>query len=100
MKSWLRKDPSAFNWQEFFSYVVYTLEGGTEKAMDERKELVQNVVKAVVPCDILQSEPLKDKGPYDIVSVSLCLKGVCRTNEEFREDFSKLACLVKPGGAC
>ena len=97
VKCWLRKDPSAFNWQPFFSYVVGTLEGGTEKNIEERKELLRKIVK-VVPCDIFQEHPVEDKGPYDIVSSVLCLEYVCMTNEEFRESVSKLASLVKPGG--
>ena len=95
---WLNKDPSAFNWQLFFSYVVGTLEGGTEENIEERKELLRKTVKAVVPCDIFKADPVEDKGPYDIVSSVLCLEYVCMTNEKFRESVSKLASLVKPGG--
>lgn len=98
MNLWLKKDPSAFNWQPFFTYIVCTLEGGTEKDIEERKELVRNAVKAVVPCDIFQSQPVEDKGPYDIVSTALCLEYVCMTDEEHREAIAKLAQLVKPGG--
>ena len=97
VKHWLSKDPSAFNWQLFFSYVVGTLEGGTERNIEERKDLLRKIVK-VVPCDIFQADPVEDKGPYDIVSSVLCLEYVSKTNEEFRENVSKLASLVKPGG--
>ena len=97
VKCWLRKDPSAFNWQPFFSYVVSTLEGGTRNNIEERKEQLRNIVK-VVPCDIFQPEPVEDKGPYDIVSTVLCLEYVCMTNEEYKESVTKLARLVKPGG--
>ena len=99
VKCWLRNDPSAFNWQPFFSYIVGTLEGGMEKNIEKRKELLRNKVKAVVPCDIFQPEPVEDKGPYDIVSSFLCLEYVCPTTEEYREAIAKLAHLVKPGGA-
>ena len=95
---WLRNDPSTFNRQPLFSYVVCTLEGGMENEIEERMELVRNVVKAVVPCDIFQPEPVEDKGPYDIVSTSLCLEYMCLTNEEYRDCVTKLAHLVKPGG--
>ena len=98
MNRWLKKDPSAFNWQPFFAYIVCTLEGGTEKDVEERKELLRNAVKAVVPCDIFQSQPVEDKGPYDIVSTALCLEYVCMTTEEHREAVAKLGQLVKPGG--
>ena len=97
VKCWLRKDPSAFNWQPFFSYVVGTLEEGSGQNIKERMDLLRNIVK-VVPCDIFQPEPVEDMGPYDILSTVLCLEYVCMTNEEYRESVTKLAHLVKPGG--
>ena len=95
---WLKKDPSAFNWQPFFSHVVCTLEGGTETDVHKRKETLRNAIKAVVPCDIFQPQPVEDKGPYDIVTTCLCLEHVCSTPEDYREGAAKLASLVKPGG--
>ena len=95
---WLSKDPSAFNWQSFFSYVVGTLEGGTEENIEERKELLRKTVKAVVPFDIFQANPLEDKGPYDIVTSSLCLEYVGLTKEQYMESVAKMAHLLKPGG--
>ena len=98
MNCWLRKDPSSFDWQPFFSYVVRTLEGGTEKDVEERKELVRNLVKRAVPCDIFLPNPVEDKGPYDVVTTSVCLENVCMTNEEYQEAVAKLAGLLRPGG--
>ena len=95
---WLSKDPSAFNWQLFFSYVVGTLEGGTEENIEERKELLRKKVKAVVPFDIFQANPLEDKGPYDIVTSSLCLEYIGLTKEQYRKSVAKVAHLLKPGG--
>ena len=59
MRFWLSKDPSAFQWQSFIFYVVCTPEEGMEKVVDERKELLRNIIK-VVPCDIFQPEPVED----------------------------------------
>ena len=95
---WLSKDPSAFNWQLFFSYVVGTLEGGTEENIEERKELLRKTVKAVVPFDIFQADPSEDKGPYDIVTSALCLESICFTKEQYMESVAKMAHLLKPGG--
>ena len=72
-----------------------TLEGGTGKNIEERKELFRNIVK-VVHNYIFYLEPVEDRGPYDIVSTALCLEYVCMTNEENRESVTEEACLVKP----
>ena len=95
---WLRKGPLTFNWQPFFSYVVETLEGGTEENIEERKELLRNMVKTVVPFDIFQANPVEGTGPYDIVTSSLCLEYVGLTKEQYMESIAKVAHLVKPGG--
>ena len=98
INQWLRKDPLAFNWQHFFSYVVGTLEGGTEVNIEERKKLLRNIVKAVVPCDIIQEDPVEDKGPYDIVTSAICLEYIGITKKQYMEGVAKLASLLKPGG--
>ena len=98
MNLWLRKDPSAYNWHQFFSYIVCTLEGGTEKDVEERKELLRKTVTAVVPCDIFQADPVDDKGPYDILSTSLCLEYIGLTKEQYIDGVARLGRLVKPGG--
>ena len=42
VKLWLKKDPSAFNWEPFFNYVVCTLEGGTATDALKWKETLQS----------------------------------------------------------
>ena len=98
VNQWLQKEPSAFNWHHFFSYVVGTLEGGTEENIEERKELLRKTVKAVVPFDIFQADPLEDNGPYDIVTSALCLEYLGLTKKQYIECIAKVAQLVKPGG--
>ena len=98
VKLWLKKDPSAFNWEPFFNYVVCTLEGGSATDAMKRKETLRSAIKAVVHCDIFQPEPVADQGPYDIVTTCLCLEYVCQNTEEYREGLAKLARLLKPGG--
>ena len=95
---WLKRDPSAFNWEPFFTHVVCTLEGRTDTDVQERKEILRNTIKTAVPCDIFQPEPVADKGPYDIVTSCLCLEYVCQSTEDYREGVAKLARLLKPGG--
>ena len=95
---WLKKDPSAFDWEPFFTHVVCTLEGGTDFDILKRKETLRSAIKAVMHCDIFQPEPVADKGPYDIVTSCLCLEYVCQSTEDYREGIAKLARLLKPGG--
>ena len=96
---WLKKDPSAFDWRPYFSYVVRTLEGGTEKDIEEREETLRSILKSVIPCDIFKPQPLDDIGPYDIIFTSFCLESLCPSNDSYRESVAKLAHLLKPGGS-
>lgn len=95
---WLKRDPAAFDWRPFFSYVVDTLEGGTEKDIVDREEMLRSILKSVTPCDIFKPQPLEDPGPYDIIFSGLCLEYICPSYDSYRESVAKLARLLKPGG--
>ena len=95
---WLKKEPSAYDWRPFFSYVVSTLEGGTERDVKEREELLRSHVKSVIPCDVFKSPPLEDSGPYDIIFSGLCLEYVCPSKDSYKESVARLAHILKQGG--
>ena len=100
LRQWLQKHPDAFDWSPYFSHVVKDLEGKGEKEVEERKEEVRRLVKAVVHCDLTQDPPI-ERGydqQYDVVMSSLCIDAVARTREEYAQGMNKLSKLVKPGG--
>ena len=100
LRRWLDKEPDAYNWSSYFSYVVQELEGKGPEEVEKRQDLVRQRVKAVVHCDITQDPPI-EKGynkQYDVVMTSLCLSATSRTPEDFRNGIARLGKLVKPGG--
>ena len=100
LRQWLARDPNAFDWSSFFSYVVKELEGKTDSEVVERQELVRKLVKAVVHCDLTQDPPIEGGYDlqYDVVIVSLCIATASQTQEDFRQGVAKLGKLVKCGG--
>lgn len=101
LRQWLHGDSQAFDWLPYFRYVVQELEGKGEQETKERQDLVRNVVKDVVHCDINNDPPL-DGGynqMYDVVVCSLVLEGASNSRQEYRSNASHLAKLVKPGGS-
>ena len=100
LRQWLNKDPDAFDWSPYFSHVVQKLEGKAEEEVEKRQELVREVVKAVVPCNLMQDPPIEggyDK-EYDVVLCCLCVAAAARTSEDHFQGIAKLGKLVKPGG--
>ena len=100
LRQWLEKHPEAFDWSPHFSYAVRELEGGEEEYVEERQEMIRQVVKAVVHCDLTQDPPIESgyDRQYDVVNSCFCVCSASRTHQEYREGITKLAKLVKPGG--
>ena len=100
IKKWIQNDPSAFNWDSHFEYVVQKLEGKGKDVAEEREAEMRKTIKAVVHCNIFDDNPIEKgyEGPYDVVMSNLCLDGACKTIDEFKMGLRKLASLLKPGG--
>ena len=100
LHQWWARDPDAFDWSSFFSYVVKDLEKETDSEVIERQELVRKLIKAVVHCDLTQDPPIEGgyDQQYDVVIVSLCIATASQTQTDYRHGVAKLGKLVKPGG--
>ena len=97
---WLNNDPKAYDWTPFIKYVVVDLEGKSEEEVPVRAELMREVIKAVVPCDVHRDPPIPTQyvNQYDIVTDIFCLPAACTTKEEYQAALFRLYALVKPGG--
>ena len=61
VKKWMDRDPSICNfWFPYFKYVTQMLEGGSEKDIVEREEMLRDRIKAVVSRDILKEAFIED----------------------------------------
>ena len=101
LRKWLDGEPDAFDWSPYFSHVVVNLEGKEEEEARKIEGQVRKLVRATVHCDINQDPPI-ERGfddLYDVVMVSLVLEGTARSQEGYCSSLSRLARLVKPGGA-
>ena len=97
---WLKNDPKAHNWTPFFRYVVVDLEGNSEEDVTVRAELVRNVIKAVVPCDVNSNPPIPTQyvDQYDIITAFLVLVAACATEKDYVAALVRLHALLRPGG--
>ena len=100
IQKWLDRGRGAFDWSPHFSYVVQGLEGKSESEIEDRQEKVRELVKAVVHCDLTQSQPIEvgHHQPYDVVIASLVLDTVSQNCQEYKMYMARLGQLVKPGG--
>lgn len=100
LQSWINDDAGAHNWDPYFHYIVQELEGKDNHAVVERKQKLRQVIKAVVPCDITADPPIEDdfKGPYDVITSSLCLEAACSSEKEYITAVGRMWQLLKKGG--
>eukprot|EP00058_Branchiostoma_floridae_P014607 XP_002600095.1 hypothetical protein BRAFLDRAFT_79647 [Branchiostoma floridae] len=98
LQLWLRDDPDAFDFGPYLQYLS-TLEGGSTTPEDIATRL-RAAVKAVLPCDVTQPNPLAPQSsqPFDVVISSLCLDSACKTREDFCACLGNMASLFNPGG--
>ena len=100
LRQWLDGDSAAFDWSQSFTYVVKTLEGKSDKEVEERKQMVRRLVKSVVYCDITQDPPIEPGHfqLYDVVVSSIVVEAVARNRDEYTTYIGRLGTLVKPSG--
>ena len=97
---WLNNDPNGFDWTHIFKHVVVDLESKSEEQVPIRAELVRNVIKAVVPCDVNRNPPIPTEyvNEYDVVTDFFCLVSACATAEDYTAALVRLHALLKSGG--
>ena len=100
LHQWWVRDPDAFDWSSFFSYVVKDLEKKTDSEVIKRQELVRKLIKVVVPCDLNQDPPIEGgyDQQYDVIIANLCISTASQTQADYHRGVAKLGNLVKPGG--
>ena len=112
VRKWRDADPSCFDWSPFFKYVVQELEGQQQPtAAADRERLLRSRVASIIPCDILQEDPLMTTSggdgsrptrtspePFDVVSCNLTLMVTSKTHDQCKTNLKKLLGLLKPNG--
>ncbi|KAI8480430.1 hypothetical protein Bbelb_418430 [Branchiostoma belcheri] len=98
LQRWVDGDPEAFDWGAYFRYIS-KLEGNSSSP-DEIAARLRKAIKAVVHCDVKQSNPLctESVDPFDVVVSSFCLELACDSPDQYRAGVGNMASLVKHGG--
>ena len=101
VQKWLRDDPEAFCWDEYFRFAAQ-LEGakGVTTGIECTKARLRSCISDVVHCDLHHENPLAPVryDPFDIVSSSFCIEGIRNDEEAFRTYLRNAASQVKNGG--
>ncbi|XP_061432955.1 nicotinamide N-methyltransferase-like isoform X4 [Lethenteron reissneri] len=98
LQSWLNRSPGAFDWTSIIQFVC-RLEGHSRNL--EKAEHLRSTVQAVLPCDILQNDPLLgswNQGPFDCILSILCLEVACVSTDQFVAALGRMCNLLRPGG--
>ncbi|KAM4691842.1 uncharacterized protein WCC33_016640 [Rhinophrynus dorsalis] len=98
LEKWLKNDPEAFDWSPVIKYVC-ELEGDREKWL-EKQERLRRVVKQVLKCDVMKSNPLEpvQLPQADCLLSAECLEAACKDQDDCRSALKNMSTLLKPGG--
>ena len=98
---WKNKDPNAYDWSPYFTYVVNTLEGkGGPHAVVERETMLCSILKDSFTCNV-QQIPLVLPGSLkfpDIVCTNFCLEVALPTKERYISALKEIFQMLKPKG--
>lgn len=100
VQKWLKKDPSAQDWERFIRIAARQEEfGDLDKGIKEIESRIRQKVKKIIPCDVLQKTVIpEDVGKCDVLFTSYCLEGACPTPEAYKSAVRKLGKYIVPGG--
>ncbi|XP_069469644.1 nicotinamide N-methyltransferase-like isoform X2 [Ambystoma mexicanum] len=98
LEKWLKNESGAFDWKPVVK-TVCELEGN-RMSIQDKEEKLRRVVKQVLPCDLLKTNPLEPLvlPQFDCVLSSFCLEVACKTNDEVCLAVKNMSNLTKPGG--
>ncbi|CAN2391862.1 NNMT/PNMT/TEMT family [Pristimantis euphronides] len=95
---WLKNEPGAFDWSSVVKHVCQ-LEGDRVPCQ-EKEERLRKVIKQVLKCDVLKTNPIE---PVTIPQVDcllscLCLEAACKDFESYVNALQNMTKLLKSGG--
>ena len=99
-EEWRSNKSEALDLTPLFQHVVSSLERNKdENAVEQRETSVRSLITQIVPCDINESDALRDVTlPFDVVSTHFCLVTAVASVEQYTLGLQKLARLLRPGG--
>lgn len=101
VEKWLAAREDAHDWRAF-ALETLLLEGTAPTAaqVDAREQQARACVKAVLPCDVTNTNPLgSDKREfYSLVTAHYCAESISSNKENWYTYMQNIMSLVKPGG--
>jgi len=99
VQKWLRNEPDAFNWDQYFKHYLALEQDARETSIDEMKDSLRSKLGEFIPCDLHQPQPIP--GPvrvFDVVSSHFCVEAICKNDDDLVSKLGKLVALTRPGG--
>ncbi|HSX08896.1 MAG TPA: guanitoxin biosynthesis pre-guanitoxin forming N-methyltransferase GntF [Candidatus Saccharimonadales bacterium] len=97
---WQKEDPTANDWDPYFKQILeYEGKKATPAAIAERGSLLRQKIRAIVPLDATQTNPLgeENRGAFDIVIAPYCFESATDKVDTWRQMQRNGLSLAKPG---
>jgi hypothetical protein len=101
IKKWAKKDPKAFNWEDYFKFVL-KLENKkiNDKEIEKIKQRLRGRIKEIIKCDAYKQNPLSPKKYplFDIVSVCFVPESATDNEKTYQLFINNIASMLKTKG--
>jgi nicotinamide N-methyltransferase len=96
VRSWVKKDQSAFDWSRYFKQIA-DMECTSPEVVEDR---LRSKIKKIVKCDISKANPLAPitQKNFDIISINFCHESVTDDEKSYLQWLKNAISLLKPSG--
>jgi len=99
VQKWLRNEPDAFDWDEYFRRYLEAEPDAPESSIEDMKNSLRGKLSEFIHCDLHQPNPIP--GParvFDVVSSHYCVEAICQSDDDLVSKLGKLVALTRKGG--
>jgi hypothetical protein len=100
VRNWIRRDPSAFDWQPFVRTSLQLETGRQCSGADiaRREQEIRGRITKLMRCDASRRPAIDLPADYDLIVTNFCAESAARNHIQWRSFLRNITALLRPGG--
>jgi SAM-dependent methyltransferase len=98
VEKWIHEETTAHDWTPYTSGMLAFEGNNSESAISERMKMIRSKITGLLPCNVLETQPLGQQKTFELVTSFYCLECVTHSKKEWEKAMSNVSSLVAPGG--
>lgn len=95
---WIHEETTAHDWTPYTSGMLAFEGNNSESAISERMKMIRSKITGLLPCNVLETQPLGREKMFELVTSFYCLECVTHSKQEWKRAMSNVSSLVAPEG--